>query len=187
MALQRLDQLVVAESAAVTQGHPLQASGQIFRIGSQFPSLQVQSHLRLGSEMALIEGWLSGRAKQNGNPVIAGQFVHRRHAGLEQRQRQGLSLIQDDDAVGQMMQLAAARGAVGEQAFEQLHVGGENNGRRPILHRQTQLILLFQAGRLFRLNGAVMLQNDPVPQNLSENGGGLIDHRGKGNGVDDPL
>lgn len=90
------------------------------------------------------------------------------NAGTEQLQRDGLSLIKNDDGICQVVELSAARGAVCEQAFEQLHVGGDDDRRGPILHGEPHflgdLALAFLIGRLtiltFVLDRGVVFEHD---------------------------
>ena len=52
--------------------------------------------------------------------------------GLQKLRWQLLRFIEHDDATGQAVQLAAARGFGGEKGFEQLHVGGDDERRIPV-------------------------------------------------------
>ena len=50
------------------------------------------------------------------------------------------TLVEDDDGIDDVVQPAAARGAAGEQALEELHVGGDDDGCGPIFHRKPHLV-----------------------------------------------
>ena len=128
-------------------------------------------------------------------PIVAGELVERLRARREQRTRQGLRLVEDDDAAGDVVQLAAARGARGEQAFEELHVGGDDDGRGPVLHGELELVPVgLRAVRIawsqlasLVLDGRMMFEHDVVAEHFAKDRGGLVDDRGEGDGVDDPL
>src|ERR1700728_3814935 len=148
-----------------------------------------------GFEVACIERGLRGRAQDDCAAIVARKFVKRLCAGREQGTRQGLRLIEDDDAVGDVVQLAAARGAGGEQAFEQLHVGGDDDGRGPILHCKFELVSVgFGAvcnTRIDRtmlvLDRRLMLEHKIVAKHAAEDRGRLVDYSGKWDGVDNPF
>jgi hypothetical protein len=55
---------------------------------------------------------------------------------LQECGRQLLRLVQHDDAAGDAVQLAAARGARGKQRFEKLHVGRDDERCIPVLAGQ---------------------------------------------------
>ena len=50
---------------------------------------------------------LRRRAQYDRAAIVGGEFLQRRHAGAQQGQRQGLHLVQHDDAAGEVVQLAA--------------------------------------------------------------------------------
>ncbi len=52
--------------------------------------------------------------------------------GFQQRGRERLGFVQDDDAAREAVKLAAAAGFIGEQAFKELHGGGDDDGGVPI-------------------------------------------------------
>ena len=58
---------------------------------------------------------------------VAGQLVEGRDAGAQELQRQCLRFVKNDDAVGDVVQFAAARRTVREQALEELHRGGDDD------------------------------------------------------------
>ena len=55
--------------------------------------------------------------------------------------RQALRFIEQHDSVAQVVQLAARRWPVGEQRFEQLHVGREDDRCIPVLRQRATLAL----------------------------------------------
>ena len=147
-----------------------------------------------GGEVARIERGLGGGAEDDRAAVVAREFVERLRARREQRARQGLRFVEDDDAAGDIVQLAAARGARGEQALEELHIGGDDDRRGPVLHGELELVLVgHRAVGVPRvrpplvLDGRMMLQHDLVAQHAAEDRGGLVDDGGERDGVDDPL
>ncbi len=128
---------------------------------------------------------LRRRAEENGASVVGRQFLYRAQDRDQQVARQGLSLVQYDHRPSDIVQLAATRGARREQAFEQLHGGGDHHRRRPVLHGKAKLVPARPAIRLFLVDGGMVLEHGIVAEEITENSGGLIDDRSEGNGVDD--
>ena len=80
----------------------------------------------LRPERGMIEGRLRCGAKENRATQLASQLVQHAARGRYQTRWQGLAFVENDDAASDVVQLAAARGTVREQAFEQLHIGGDD-------------------------------------------------------------
>src|SRR5208283_6133507 len=79
------------------------------------------------------------------------------------------------------------RRTVRVEALEQLNVRRHNNGRGPVLHSQAKLVARFPALNARLVDGSVMFEDDFIAENLAKNGGRLVDDRGEGDRVDDPI
>ena len=103
------------------------------------------------------------------------------------RQRQHLRLVEDNDAVGQIMQLAAPRGAGGIHGLEKLHRRGDHHRHVPILRGQRLLNVLrcCSIGEV-ELYAEMVLQHITTSQNISEHLGVLVNDRGIRNDIDHP-
>lgn len=144
-----------------------------------------------GEALVQAQRGLRGGAQHRADPVVARQFVQQRHARAQQCVRQGLCFVQNHDAAGDVVQLAATGRAIGEQALEELHCGSDDDRRVPVLHGQFALVDgLRRLGRIVE-EGAVVLQHDVVAllyaQCLPEYLHGLFDDAGERNHVDHPA
>ena len=138
--------------------------------------------------LAPAERGLGGAGQDNGAAINLHQFPQRPQGGLEQFNGQGLRLIQHNHAIGDTVQLAAATGLAGKQGFKQLHIGGHDERRIPVLTAQTALIAL--PALIVRVKVAVMLQHQFLPQTreyLAVFSRRLVDDAGKGNRHDNPA
>ena len=72
--------------------------------------------------------------------IVLRQFFDGLHDGQQQIERQHLRFVEDDDAVRDVVQFAAARGAVGKEAFEELYGGGDDDGRVPVFCGVAQFV-----------------------------------------------
>ncbi len=63
-------------------------------------------------------------------------------------QRKGLGLVENDDAAGQIVELSATGGPIGEEGFEKLDSGGDHQWRAPVLGGQQ--LAVFLRGQVFR-------------------------------------
>src|SRR5580704_19298885 len=79
--------------------------------------------LEATDEVARGERRLRGGAEHDRRAVVSRDLVESRDAWAENRKGDGLSLVEDDHRTGEIVQLAAPRWAVREQALEQLDVG----------------------------------------------------------------
>ena len=95
-------------------------------------------------------------------------------------QRDRLRLVEHDDGLREIVQPAAARRTVRVQALEQLHVGRDDDRRRPVLHGKAQLVARLSALVVRLVDRGVMLENDFVAEDLAKNRGRLVDHRSEG-------
>lgn len=90
-----------------------------------------------GGELAdfgvkMIEGRLSGGREDHGGAVALGQPGQGGQGGDGEILRQGLNLVEEDDAARQPVELAAGGRAVGEEGFEDLHAGGDDERGVPV-------------------------------------------------------
>nr|WP_205666067.1 hypothetical protein [Aquabacter cavernae] len=144
----------------------------------------------------LAQGGLGCRAQHDACGIVPRQLLQRRHAGPQQMDGQSLHFVQDDDAVGDVVQLAAARGAVRVQALEELHRRGHHDGNVPILRRALKFgdgggrLVIGQAlaARRLPIEAGMVFENiGVITQGRAEDGRGLIDDGCIGNDVDDAV
>lgn len=104
------------------------------------------------------------------------------------RQRQHLGLVENDDAVCQIVELAAAGGAVCIERFKQLHRRRHHDRYVPIFGGQRAAHLLRRcAVREVKLHAAVVLEHVGSAENVAEHSSVLFDDRGVWNDVNYPL
>ena len=128
---------------------------------------------------------LGGGAQHDGNAVVADQEAQDIEDGLQEFGRQLLGFVEDQHAADESVQLAAAGGAGGEEGFEELHVGGDDERRVPVFAGEARGAG-FVGGIAFGL--AVVFDDAFAAQrgeDIAEDVGGLLDDAGVGNGVDD--
>ena len=74
-------------------------------------------------------------------------------------ERQHLRFVKDDDGACDVVQLAAARGAVGKEGFEELHGGGHDNRRVPVFRGKAQFVFGGLILQFAVVEGAVVFQH----------------------------
>ena len=79
-----------------------------------------------------LHGWLGGGAHDDAAAVVLRQFFDGLHDGQQKIERQHLYFVEDDDGTCDVVQLAAVRGAVGKEGFEELH-GGSSVDRKSVV------------------------------------------------------
>nr|WP_096399266.1 hypothetical protein [Candidatus Desulfovibrio trichonymphae] len=136
---------------------------------------------------------LCRRTQHNGRCVQAGQFLQSGEAGTKKPHRQGLRLIQNNYAAGDVVQFATARGSSGKKRLEELYGSGYNNRRIPVFPCQCRQI--FQCVSVFRGFGlilpthiAVMFHNSVrqfFSKSFTKNVGCLFNDAGIGDHIDD--
>ncbi len=131
--------------------------------------------------LAGAQGGLGGGGQHHGHAVMLRQQVEHVEDGLQEFRRQQLSLVEDDHRVDQVVQFAAARSACGKQRFEELHIGGDDDGRVPVFTGQAAGAV-FAAGLGF---GVAVMLDDRVTEDGAEDVSRLLDDAGVGNDVDD--
>ncbi len=166
---------------------PLQRAvqpGHIIDDFTDFAGREAAQLAGLIETVAAFQRRLGGGAQHQRDAVILDQQAQHVDHRLQIGHRQQLCLVEHDDAADQVVQLAAARGAAGEQAFQQLHVGGDDQRGIPVFASQagTSGFLLF-----VHLDIAVVLDDVLVAENATEDARRLLDDAGVGNGVDDPA
>ena len=87
-----------------------------------------------------LHGRLGGGAHDDRAMIVLRQFFDGLHDGQQQLERQHLRFVEDDDGTCDVVQLAAARGAVGKEGFEELHGGGHDNRRVPVFRGKAQFV-----------------------------------------------
>ncbi|MCV2449018.1 hypothetical protein E3D03_017295 [Paracoccus sp. DMF] len=179
---QCLDQGSVVHLAALHDAGAAQFAGEPHRIRRQFAPLQRQAAL---FQLAAIEGGLRRRAKHHRTAVMRAERVNHPQSGHQQLAWKGLRLVQHNHRAGDIVQLATARGARREKAFEELHIGRDDQRRGPVLHGEAQLVLALRVGP-FVVDGRMMLKHR-IAEKAAENGRGLVDDRGIGDREDNPA
>ena len=135
-----------------------------------------------------LHGWLGGGAHDDAAAVVLRQFFDSLHDGQQQIERQHLRFVEDDDGACDAVQLAAARGAVSKEGFEELHGGGHDNRRVPVFRGKAQFVFGGLILQFAVIEGAVVFQHGLLAQfakGFAELGGVLFDDAGEGDDVDD--
>ena len=137
-----------------------------------------------------LKGRLGGRAEDGRGVVMLDELGDGTDAGGKVVAREGLRLVEDDDAVGDVVELAAAAAAVGVERLEELHRSRHHDGGVPVFAGQHLAVL--GGGQVVLLNSLVLGvgevgQNIFCAQQAREDGGGLVDDGHIRNDVDDPL
>ena len=137
-----------------------------------------------------LKGRLGGRAEDGRGVVMLDELGDGADAGGKIVAREGLRLVEDDDAVGDVVELAAAAAAVGVERLEELHRRRHHDGGVPVFTGQHLAVL--GGGQVVLLNSFVLGvgevgQNIFCAQQAREDGGGLIDDGHIRDDVDDPL
>jgi hypothetical protein len=73
------------------------------------------------------------------------------------------------------------------KTFEKLHIRRHHDRRGPIFHGKPQLVARLAFAELLFVDRRMMLQHDILAKHLAKNQRRLINDRGEGNGVDDPI
>ena len=116
------------------------------------------------------------------------QLLHHLQDGRQQARGQGLNFIQDDNALGQVMELAAGCRPVSKETFKKLDRGSNYNGRIPVLRCQPGPLLLDEVIFIFtRGYGTVMLQDVLIAKYPPVNLGCLVDDAGIRDGDDNSV
>ena len=80
-----------------------------------------------------------------------------------------LCFVENDDGACDVVQLAAARGAVGKEGFKELHGGGHDNRRVPVFRGKAQFVfggLILQFAVVERCCGVPTRLVRPIRQRL---------------------
>ena len=101
-------------------------------------------------------------------------------------ERNHLRLVEDHDALGKIVQLAAFRRAIGKKRFEKLHVRRHDDGRIPVLRRQP-LAVHVRVLRIVIIHMLMMLDDVFLAQQLPEDRRILLDDRRIRYDVDDAF
>ena len=146
--------------------------------------------LRCKAPEQRLKGRLGGRAEDGRGVVMLDELGDGTDAGGKVVAREGLRLVEDDDAVGDVVELAAAAAAVGVERLEELHRRRHHDGGVPVFAGQHLAVL--GGGQVVLLNSLVLGvgevgQNIFCAQQAREDGGGLVDDGHIRNDIDDPL
>ena len=119
---------------------------------------------------------LCGGAKHHRGMACRRKKIHRQIKQRQQVCRDGLHLINNDNAVRQRLKPPDAGGFPAEQGVQQLHQCGYHNGRRPLLTQHLPFRLPFQLLGAYYIG--MMLQNKAlIRQRPPDHGGILIQDR----------
>ena len=133
------------------------------------------------------QGGLGGGAEDSGGAVPLHQAADGPQAGEEIGEGEHLGFVKDEDAFRQTVVFPAPGGAVGEEGFKKLDVGGDDDGGVPVFRRKPQpLLCLVIVGALVQICRGVVLQNVFCPQDFSEGICRLLDDAGVGDDIDHP-
>ena len=136
-----------------------------------------------------LEGRLGGGAEHRCHLVILNQLPDGFHAGPQIGNRQGLGLIKDDHAIGDVVKFAAAGRAVPVERFKELHRRGDDDRSVPVFSGQSFPV----KGRIGLVSihlvvcAGVMLDDIFFSQHFPENFGGLVDDGGIGDHINHPV
>jgi len=89
------------------------------------------------------EGGLGGGAEDGGGVEVEDEATQGSENGMEERGGKGLNFVEDEDAAGDPVELAAGASAVGEKGFKKLDVGGDNEGSIPIFGGEAVVLGFF--------------------------------------------
>ena len=101
-----------------------------------------------------LKGRLGGRAEDSRGVVMLDELGNGADAGGKVVAREGLRLVEDDDAVGDVVELAAAAAAVGVERLEELHRRRHHDGGVPVFTGQHLAVL--GGGQVVLLNSLVL-------------------------------
>ena len=101
-----------------------------------------------------LKGRLGGRAEDSRGVVMLDELGDGTDAGGKVVAREGLRLVEDDDAVGDVVELAAAAAAVGVERLEELHRRRHHDGGVPVFAGQHLTVL--GVGQVVLLNSLVL-------------------------------
>ena len=117
--------------------HAVQGGKERVGVGDDLAHILQAAQVLIGIEIrGAGQRRLRGRTQQHRHAVVRHQQVEHVQNRLQECGRQLLRLVQHDDAAGDAVQLAAARGFGGKQRLEQLHIGGDDERRVPVLAGQ---------------------------------------------------
>ena len=179
-------ELLLRQGAEVLQGGAPEHFVEAGRVGRDL--LRVE--LRRKAPEERLKGGLGGRAEDGRGVVMLDELGDGTDAGGKVVAREGLRLVEDDDAVGDVVELAAAAAAVGVERLEELHRRRHHDGGVPVFAGQHLAVL--GGGQVVLLNSLVLGvgevgQNIFCAQQAREDGGGLVDDGHIRDDVDDPL
>ena len=120
--------IYIHESISDAPEESIQALG----IRTDFPHFQAFSD----PEKIRFQTRLRCRTQYCRTTIISHQFAHAADARPQIRLREHLCFIKDEDAIGNIMYLAAPAGLSRKEGFKKLHICRHNDGRIPIFSRQ---------------------------------------------------
>ena len=178
------EQVGVGLRADVLHGGAAQLREEGFRFGRDF------AHVFKAAIEAVfgLHGRLGGGAHDDAATVVLRQFFDGLHDGQQKIEWQHLRFVEDDDGACDVVQLAAARGAVGKEGFEELHGGGHDNRRIPVFRGKAQFVFGGLILQFAVVESAVVFQHGLFAQfakGFAKFGGILFDDAGERDDVND--
>ena len=186
MFFQLPNKCLVGNRAQIAQRYPAKHLVQQVRVGAELPKGLLGGEFP--KQPAQIR--LRGGAEHGSDPVMLNQLGNGRNAGAQIIAGERLRLVENQDAVGKVVQLAAAAGAVGIQRLEKLHGGGYDNRRVPVFTGEKASVLRGRQIVLFHhfvICGGKVGQYVFFAQQVGEGLCGLVDDGGVGDDVDHPV
>ena len=129
MLLELSGQCVPVQPARLAEAHPAEG----FR-GTQLRRTEL--HRRTAGQELRKERpqcGLGGGTEDGGSAVMLNQLGDGVDAGPQAGEGEQLGLVEENDASGQVVELAALGGAVGIEGFKELHRRGHHHGHVPVL------------------------------------------------------
>ena len=184
LGVQPSGELFFGQDAGLAQGGA--AEKVIKRLGVRAELLHRKAGRQLGKQR--LQRRLRGGAEHCGDAVRLHQLADGLHTGQQKADGQGLGFVKDHDAVGDIVQFAAAGGPVAVEGLEKLHGRGDDHRRIPIFRCEGFAVKRgidhIAADSVVR--AGVVFQDVFVPQDVPECIGGLVDDGSVGDHIDDP-
>jgi len=148
-----LDESFVVQGSEVRAFNPVESFEK-----SRFVSNDGSDFVRWDANvksLAPFESGLGRGAKDDGGVEVVDEATEPTEDGMEQSCGQSLNFVENHNAAGDAMELAAGAGAIGEERFKELNVRRDDEGGGPVLGGEAIGFRLF-----FGVELGVMLEDD---------------------------